>query len=366
MAVNSMQSHSKGTVLFSQGDTASTVYFILEGKIVVSSGSQQIALGAGAILGDVAFFKESTHTYTAICATDIKALAITKANGSQVIGRQPLIALSLLRELALKVPETDQLLFFQGLEEEKSSAKEESAVVAGVLPEGHPIFEGRVPADYGELIFDTEATCPVCQTRFTGVRTRTSRLQLEEQKPDFRNVYRNFEPNYFYIWVCPKCLFAYPERLYKKIPQIQIRRAKAAFEAAPPSDAFEFEVPRTIQQVITSYYLAMKTFETVGASPDLWGNLWLRLVWMYDDLGAEELAKEAAQKARDYFGEAMSTISRSAAGDQQLYMILGELDLRLGNEAEAFRNFHAAATMQAGDPRYKRQATDRIQDLRAN
>lgn len=364
MAVNHVKAHPKGTVLFSSGDVATAVYFILDGTIIASSGDQQVVLSAGGILGDVAFFKESKHTYTAICASDVKVLMINKSNGSQVVAGQPLIALSLLRELALQIPNTEQLLFFQGLEDTEASAKSESSQ-SGILPEGHPVFEGRVPADYGELLFDTDVDCPICQTRFTGVRTRTSRLQLEEQKPDFRNIYRNFEPNFFYIWVCPKCLFAYPERQYKKVPKLAIRRGKAAWEANPLTESFEFSAPRTIQEVITSYYLTMKTFETIGASPDLWGNIWLRLVWIYEDLEATELALKAAQKARDYFNEAMSTTTRSAAGDQQLYLILGELELRLGNDSEAFRNFHAAATIQGGDPRHKRVATDKIQDLRS-
>src|SRR5690625_3624734 len=117
MAVNHVKAHPKGTVLFSSGDVATAVYFILDGTIIASNGDQQVVLGAGGILGDVAFFKESKHTYTAICASDVKVLMINKSNGSQVVAGQPLIALSLLRELALQIPKTDQLQFFQGLEE---------------------------------------------------------------------------------------------------------------------------------------------------------------------------------------------------------------------------------------------------------
>lgn len=363
MAVNQVQSHAKGSILFSTGDVAQAVYLILDGKVMVTRGEEQILLSAGGILGDVAFFSEGKHTYTAICVTDVKTLSLNKSGGSQIVARQPLVALSFLRELALKVPEENSFQFFQGLEEE--TAAEKPAETTDVLPAGHPVIEGRVPTEYGELLFNTDVKCPVCEQSFRGVRTRTSRLQLAEQKPDFRNVYRNFEPNFFYIWVCPHCLFAYPERLFNRVSTLAIRRAKNAWEANPPSQSFEFEVPRTIQQVITSYYLAMKTFEAIGASPDLWANLWLRLVWIYEDLEEEELALEATRKAKDYFTQAMSTTARSAAGDQQLYMILGELALRLGDESEAFRNFHAAATMQTGDPRFKRMATDKIQDLRA-
>ena len=97
--------------------------------------------------------------------------------------------------------------------------------------------------------------------------------------------------------------------------------------ANPPQASFEFDTPRTIHQVIASYFLALKTYEVTGASPDLWANLWLRLMWIYEDLEAEELALQAAEKARTYFAESLATTARSAAGDQRLYLILAELDL---------------------------------------
>lgn len=360
MTANPVRSYPRGSVLFAPGDTASTVHVVLEGTVVASKGDQQVNLGAGGILGDVAFFAEGTYSYHAICATDVTTLNITKDNASQVLATQPRIALSLLSELARRV-DGDELVFFQGVEQ-----TDESKTSVGALPEGHPAFTERVPMEYGEFLFTTEVECPICGTHFSGTRIRTSRLQLQEQKPDLRTVYRRFEPNYFYIWVCPKCLFAYPERQYTRLSQTAIQKGKKAWQENPSSESFVFEVPRTIHQAITSYYLAMASFETVGASLEQWGNLWLRLVWIYEDLGQDELVVKAAEKAQHYFSEAMSTKSRSTAGDQALYLILGELALRLGDTGEAFRNFRAATTMTGGDPRYKRMASDRIADLREN
>ena len=96
-----------------------------------------------------------------------------------------------------------------------------------------------------------------------------------------------------------------------------------------------------------------------------WGNIWLRLVWLYEDRECAELKQYAAQQALKFFDEAMSTTWRSEAGDQKLYVIMGELCLRLGQSEEAFRYFRNAATIQHGDERYRRAAVDRIQDLRS-
>lgn len=358
VAANNVQSYSKGTILFSPGDEAKTVHVVLEGTIVASQGDRQVILGPGAILGDVAFFREGAHSYHAICATDVTALHITKGNGAQIIANQPRIALSLLAELAHKV-KGDELVFLQG-REEKSAPPDQRAS----LPSGHPIFQERLPAEYGEFLFSVDVQCPICQTKFTGARVRTSRLQLQEQRTDLRSIYRKFEPNYFYIWVCPNCLFAYPERQYNSLSQTAIAKGRKAWRDNPPETPFAFDVPRTIHQVITSYYLAMNSFERVGASLEQWANLWLRLVWIYEDLDQDELVLQASGKAQHYFSESLSTKSRSSAGDQQLYLILGELALRLGQTRDAFTHFRAATTIAGGDPRYKRMASDRILDLR--
>ena len=361
VAANPLQAYAKGKVLFVPGDQPSAVYLVLDGTVIASQGEENVTLGQGAIIGDVAFFQETDHFYAAVCATDVKALEMTKDNIKEVFEKQPLIACSLLRELAIAATKVGQMYFEQGVEQPD---REGVGSIGNLLPEGHPVFTGRAPASHNELLFSTEVDCPICKTRFTAMRTRTSRLQAAEHRPDFRAIYRNFEPNFYYIWVCPNCLFAYPERQYGRISQSAIRRGQAYLEEHPPQSSFVFDGQRTLNQVITSYYLALNTFEVVKATPEQWANLWLRLVWIYEDLNEEALAKKAAENAYRYFSEAMSTTSRSAAGDQQLYIIMGELDLRLGRGGDAFRNFHSAATMTGGDPRYKRMASDRIQDLR--
>ncbi len=358
MVGNQVQSYPKGTTLFAPGDVAKAVQVVLEGTVVASHGDSQVILGPGAILGDVAFFREGAHRYRVICATDVTVLNITKDNGPQIIASQPRLALSLLAELAHKAKD-DELVFYQGREE-----KTESKVHSAQLPPGHPIFQEQVSVEYGEFLFSVDVQCPICQTNFAGTRVRTSRLQLQEQRADLRSIYRKFEPNYFYIWVCPKCLYAYPERHYESLSQTEITKGRKAWQDNPPGAPFAFDVPRTIHQVITSYYLAMNSFERVGASIEQWANLWLRLVWIYEDLDQPELALEASVKAQQYFSESLSTKSRSSAGDQQLYLILGELALRLGQAGDAFKNFWAATTIAGGDPRYKRMASDRILDLR--
>ena len=165
-----------------------------------------MALGPGGF-GRCPFLSGKPHIYTAICTTEVTALTFTRENSRDLVAKQPLIALSLLRELALQVPQTEELVFIQGRQDEPAQTTSDQEL----LPAGHPALEGTVPLEYGDLLFPARWIVPSVKPGLPR-RTRTSRLQLEEQKPDFRNVYRNFEPNFFYLWVCPQCLFTYPER----------------------------------------------------------------------------------------------------------------------------------------------------------
>ncbi|HHY10748.1 MAG TPA: DUF2225 domain-containing protein [Firmicutes bacterium] len=362
MAVNHMRAHQRGTVLFSPGDQAVSVYFVLEGTVLAARQAESVELGPGAILGDVAFFQNRKHFYGAACLTDVRVLELTAENLESVFRTQPRLAHLLLRELAQVLPaDSEKMEFLQGVADKR---KDDAVPLEHLLPAGHPNFTERAPLTHNDYLFSTEVTCPICGTSFPGARMRTSRLRVQEHRPDFRTIHEDFDANLYYIWVCPHCLFAYPERQYSKISQGSVNRGQIHWRKNPGTETFVFDVQRTYQQVILSYYLALRTFEIVEATPEQWANLWLRLVWIYEDLEAEDLMEEAAENSLKYFEQAMTKTARSATGDQQLYIIMGELSLRLAKEGEAFRYFHSAATMRGGDPRYKRMAADRIQDLR--
>ena len=356
----------KDTVLFSKGEQALAMYFVLSGKIEIRTDTQQMFVSTGAVIGDLAFLNEWPHTYGARCETDVRALQLDGKTILDVFERQPRIGYYVMKEVAAKAAGM--------INETKAALKEEGASETEVtipvslnhlLPEDHPVFTDRAPETHDNFLFTKDVDCPVCKTSFQGTRIRVSRLMVQEHKPDFRTIYSDFDPLWYYVWVCPNCLFAYPARQYSKISRNMVHRAKRELERNPIADSFKFDERRTLHQVFLSYYLALRTYKITEATPQQWGNIWLRLVWLYEDNECTELIKYAAEQALKYFDEAMSTTWRSEAGDQKLYVIMGELCLRLDRNEEAFRYFRNAATIQHGDERYRRTAVDRIQDLRS-
>ena len=88
----------RGYVLFSKGDNAKIVYYILSGSItLVDHGT---VMRAGEILGEMAMFTPNgRRTDTAICSTDVELAAIDEASVWRTLQESPEFGLYLIRRL---------------------------------------------------------------------------------------------------------------------------------------------------------------------------------------------------------------------------------------------------------------------------
>jgi hypothetical protein len=57
-------------------------------------------------------------------------------------------------------------------------------------------------------------------------------------------------------------------------------------------------------------------------------------------------------------------LKTTAAQDQYLYLLVGELSLKLGNSADAKGYFYKSIGVKGGNVRMKQQAQDRIQEMK--
>lgn len=349
-----------GVQLYTKGQSADAMFFILRGSVELTDERTEIA-GNGALIGALEFLNKMPRKTTARCVTETDLFVITEDNIISLFQQRPRIGYTILKAVAAEAANKE-------LNENKDTLHAETSkplakTLAQVLPDGHPHFETTAPAEFDEYIFYSSAECPVCQTEFSAVKLRESRLITKQVASDFRIIYENMEPLWYYIWVCPGCGFAYPRKQFRKITPRQAAKLKKALVEG--SLQFEYSSRRTLSEVFAAYYLSLYTFDLMEAAPQLYGNLWMRLVWLYEDCGEPEWALEAAAKALNYFEEALLSGRRSDAGDQQLYIIMAELNLRLGKKEEALRCLMEAVNLRQGNDGYRRLAADRIQDLRS-
>lgn len=351
----------RGEPLFVKGSPAREMYFIVTGTVELVDGSTIEKLSTGGVLGAVEFLRQEPYRASALCVTDTSVLVLNEENLPEFFQRQPQLGVILLKAVAAYIPKAAQPSGQVPTAPEQQLPRS----LLELLPPNHPNRDIRRPDSDAEFLYVKTVECPVCRTSFSAHSVRESRLMTERICPDFRVININFEPLWYYVWVCPECLYAQPTNQFEQITATAAGKIRGQQQRYPLKGTFQFSTNRTLQEVFLSYFLVLRTLEFMSAPPVQFGNIWLRLLWLYEDLEEHQWAKQAAEKALAYFDEAIVSGVRSDAGDQRLFIIMAELCLRLDKRNEALRYLYEVLNIRGGSERYRRQASDRIQDIRS-
>lgn len=354
--------YRRGEPLFVKGHPAREMYFIVTGTVEIIDGSRIERLSTGGVVGAVEFLRQIPYRTSALCATKTSVIALNDDNLVEFLQSQPQLGVILIKSVAAQVPNDVEGENAVQQEPKQQLPKE----LMDLLPAGHPTSEEQRPVSDEEFLYAKAVECPVCSTAFSVLSIRESRLITKEVCPDFRIINENFEPLWYHVWVCPSCLYAQSSNQFEKIRSIAAGKIRGLQQRYPLRGTFQFSSSRTLTEVFLSYFLMLRTLEMMDAPPVQYGNTWLRLLWLYEDLGERNWAKQAAEKALKYFEEAIMSGVRSEAEDQRLFIIMAELCLRLDKPNDSIRYLREVVGMRGGNERYKRQASDRIQDLRSS
>ena len=98
----------KGTVLFKEGDAGSEMYLICSGEVKLtrktSNGEITLAkLGFGEFFGEGSVITNKPRTVTAVTISDCRLNIISKDILETLISSNPLVALSILKKLVLRL-----------------------------------------------------------------------------------------------------------------------------------------------------------------------------------------------------------------------------------------------------------------------
>ncbi len=101
--------------LFARGDAADAAYLILEGEAEVSiegpQGPFRLALlGANALLGEMGILADQPRSATVAALTPVTALRIDRTVFLELLAQFPQIGIAVMRELALRLEQTNQQL----------------------------------------------------------------------------------------------------------------------------------------------------------------------------------------------------------------------------------------------------------------
>ncbi|MBM7867473.1 DUF2225 domain-containing protein [Heliobacterium gestii] len=238
---------------------------------------------------------------------------------------------------------------------------------SGLFPEGHRQYGASTTVADEAYLFDKKTACPICNHNFDIKAIRSSKQKLKSVDADFRQHFHDFEPLWYMIWVCPNCYYANFNFEYTQLSEIvkkqfRTKPARLSFPRLP----FQYSHPRTVDQVFTAYYLTLFFLQSGMPDPSRIAKVWLRISWLYDDVGDQDMSHFTALKALEFFRQSYYGTNRSTSidQDQRLSILLGELSMRNEDYEEALKFFRGGIANRGGNPTLNRQASDRYQDVK--
>ncbi|KAB3529149.1 DUF2225 domain-containing protein [Alkaliphilus serpentinus] len=187
-----------------------------------------------------------------------------------------------------------------------------------------------------DLLYDKRVECSICRWEFTTKKVKNRGLKVLERQDDFNVVYRDINPNYYYIWVCPNCGFSATETEFHEVNTVQkniymdLVRKKWV-----PRD---FGGYRTAKEAEEVFKLALLTAQLLKKPKAYIGGLCLRLAWIYREMGNSK-EQEFLKHALDNFTESYSGEKLPLAGFDDLTMayFIGELSRKMGRYRDAIK-----------------------------
>ncbi|OWR30554.1 hypothetical protein CDO73_11650 [Saccharibacillus sp. O23] len=205
-------------------------------------------------------------------------------------------------------------------------------------------------------LFQVNAVCVCCENTFQTSRVRPSFKQTTRRDTDFCAYYKNENPDFYVVRVCPKCGFAFTENSASKLSAEQRKRYEEKVGAS--SKKKEYGGKRTLDEAMETYKLALICAQVVQDKERIIASLLHHIAWLYRYAENEEQERRFVGFARDSYIRVYET---EAAGpsDARLMYLIGELCRRLGEFNEAVRWFsrviHDQRIMDAGMIRASRE-----------
>ncbi len=343
----------KDDEIFDPGDEAGDIFLVLQGKIglykIDDRGQEEPVevIGAGQIFGELALISGEKRKLMARARGKSVCLSLSRDEFWQLLENKP----DLNRRMILILTERlDKLLSgsesaIEVMDEEHEEEKPEEKdpdLAGGLFPEEHEDYKKRAPEKFDNYLYEKKVKCPVCDSTLQVKKVRNSRLRLEEMRDDLRPVYTDFKPSWYFIWVCQQCFYAAPKRHFEELgkdnrEKIQEDFRKKILEHIGDDFSPGFSDPRYLQEVFQAYYLSVKLLEFVEAEGNITGGCWLRLSWLYEDMGNKELQEKSAINALNclekyYFEEYSGELSTQA--EHKLTLLLAGLMIDYGDDPE--------------------------------
>lgn len=178
------------------------------------------------------------------------------------------------------------------------------------------------------VYYTKEVYCPVCGEKFDTTKIKTSVLRIVSRDEDFCVHYKDYNPIYYDIFICPNCGYGSSENAFDKLSDKDKEILKKAF--ASRKVGRNFCGVRTYSDALDSYKIAIYTAGLIDSKNSYIAGLALKTAWLYR-YTKDENEKKYLEMALKYYTEAYNKENFPVNNMDELTVIylIGEISRRL-------------------------------------
>jgi len=210
-----------------------------------------------------------------------------------------------------------------------------------------------------KALYPKEMHCPICNNKFETMKVKQSACIVAKKDEDFCTYYKEINPMYYEILVCPFCAYSASEKSFDELSAADKQLLKDAFSGRQISRSFCGE--RTINDALDSFKLALYTANVREAKSSIVAGLCLKIAWLYrmmEDEKELQFLNFALENYRKAFDK--ETLPIGNFNEISMFYLIGELSRRVDKIDDAVFWFGKAIASpeKVANPRIEKMARD--------
>lgn len=187
-----------------------------------------------------------------------------------------------------------------------------------------------------EPLYEISVKCTYCDNSFKSMKVRPSFKKASKTDADFCVHYRDINPDYYVVRICPYCGYAHTENFSDKWKPAQ----REAFDekVAKNWSMRSYSGERTWEETVQSYKLALLSAQIKEEKSRVIAGLLHHLAWLYRTKGDWEQEKRFLTFALEAYVNVYENEGMDLNNARLMYL-MGELNRRLGRFNEAVKWF---------------------------
>lgn len=210
-----------------------------------------------------------------------------------------------------------------------------------------------------QALYPKQMHCPICNNKFDTMKVKSSACIVTKKDEDFCTYYKDVNPMFYEILVCPYCGYAASEKSFNELTAKETQILKDAFSGRQVERSFCGE--RNINDALDSFKLALYTANLKSAKSSIIAGLCLKIAWMYrlmDDDKEQQFLNFALENYRAAFDK--ESLPIGTFNEISMYYLLGELSRRVDKLDDSVFWFGKAIASpeKRANPRIEKMARD--------